>query len=167
MRSWRCGGGEEGGEEGGQVQGRDAPRVDCGSYYKHQRILFNISITHVLGESLPESLHGLGGPGQDLRVVRGLLDTERCLEDIVLTSGYAEDLENAPVEVWGRRGRRRGGRATKPVVAAGGLWDELKASAKRMRYLCDARTWRSRPQGRYMAGRAWARFLCCRLLVTE
>ena len=40
-----------------------------------------------------------------------LLDIERCLEDIVLTSGYAEDLENAPVEVWGQRGRRQGGGA--------------------------------------------------------
>jgi len=28
--------------------------------------------------------------------------------DIVLTSGYAEDLENVRLGVWGRRGRRRG-----------------------------------------------------------
>ena len=68
------------------------------------------------------------------------MDTKRCLEDIVLTSGYAEDLENAPRVV--RKAARRGGRsrATKLVVAVGGLWDELQASVKRMRHLCDART---------------------------
>ena len=68
-----------------------------------------------------------------------------------------------------RKAARRGADpgATKPVAAAGGLWDELQASAKRVRYLCDALTWRSRSQGHYMARRAWARFLSCRLLVTE
>jgi len=29
--------------------------------------------------------------------------------DIVLTSGYAGDLENVRLGVWGQRGRRRGG----------------------------------------------------------
>ena len=31
----------------GKVQGRDAPRVNCGPGYKHQRSVFNISVTHV------------------------------------------------------------------------------------------------------------------------
>ena len=42
--------------------------------------------------------------------------------------------------------------ATKPVAATGGLWDELKASEKRMWYLCDVRTWRSHSQSRSMVG---------------
>ena len=60
MRSWRCGGGEEGGEEGGQIQG-----------------------------------------------------------------------------------------AAKLVAAARGLWTALQASVRRMRYLCNARTWGRRSRSRY------------------
>ena len=45
-------------------------------------------------------------------------------------------------------------RATKPVVTADGLWDELQALVKHMRYLCGALTWKSHSQGRYMARRA-------------
>ena len=39
MRTWKCGGGEEGSEEGGsfRVLQRQLPlRVDCGLHYKHQ-----------------------------------------------------------------------------------------------------------------------------------
>ena len=53
-----------------------------------------------------------------------------------------------------------------PVAATGGLWDELQASEKRMWYLCDVRTWRSRSQSRSMVGRAWARFSSCKPLDT-
>ena len=62
-----------------------------------------------LGESLPESSYGLGEPEQDIRVVRDRAPND-ALNDIVLTYGYAKSLGNAPMEVWGRRGRRRGGR---------------------------------------------------------
>ena len=54
----------------------------------------------------------------------------------------------------------------KPVAATSGLWDELQASEKRMWYLCDVRTWRSRPQSRSVVGRAWARFSSCKPLDT-
>ena len=54
-----------------------------------------------LGESLPESSHGLGKPGQDVRVVRDRA-LNNALNDIVLTSGYAEGHGNAPMEEWGR-----------------------------------------------------------------
>ena len=39
MRTWTCGGGEEGGEEGGSfrvLRSRLPLRVDCGLHYKHQ-----------------------------------------------------------------------------------------------------------------------------------
>ena len=56
-----------------------------------------------------------------------------------------------PWRCGGQQGRRRGGGAdlgaTKPVVAVGGLWDELQAPAKCRQYLCDALTWRGRSQG--------------------
>jgi hypothetical protein len=117
-RSWRCGGGEEGSEEGGQVQGRDAPRVDCGSCYKHQRNLFDISVTHVLGGVAPGVVNRLGEPGQGLRIVSRWTPND----DIILTSGYAKGLGNAHIEVWGRLGRQRGGGkprgATKLVAVA-------------------------------------------------
>ena len=50
MHTLKCGGGEGGGEEGGKggkVQGWDAPCMDCGSGYKHQQSVFNVSVTHV------------------------------------------------------------------------------------------------------------------------
>ena len=50
-----------GGEEGDQ--GRDASRVNCGSGYKHQRSVFDISVTRV---HEGESAHGLGEPEKDL-----------------------------------------------------------------------------------------------------
>ena len=57
-----------------------------------------------MGESLLESSHGLGKPGQDLQVVshQALNNT---LNGIVLTSGYARELENVPMEMWGQQGR--------------------------------------------------------------
>ena len=51
-------------------------------------------------------------------------------------------------------GKGAGSKATKLVVTTDGLWDELQASAKRMRYLCGALTWKGHSQGHYMAGRA-------------
>ena len=60
------------------------------------------------GESLMESSHRLGEPGQDIRVVRDQAPND-TLNDIVLTYGYAEGLRNAPMEVWGGEERQRGG----------------------------------------------------------
>ena len=61
-------------------------------------------------ETLPESSHGLGEPEQDVRVVSHRAP-KVALNDMVLTSVYAEGLGNALMEVWGRRGRwRRGGK---------------------------------------------------------
>ena len=57
MRTLKCGGGEGGGEEGdegGKVQGWDAPRVDCGSGYKHQRSVVDVGVTHVHEGDAPE-----------------------------------------------------------------------------------------------------------------
>ena len=51
---------------GGQVQGRDAPCVDCGSGYKHQRNLFDINVTHVLGGVAPGVVTQSGQAGQGL-----------------------------------------------------------------------------------------------------
>ena len=87
MRLWRFGGGEE----GGTVQGRDASHVDCGSGYKHQRSVFDISVMHV---------HEGDAPGVVTRSGRAWERSSNCkpsstLNDMVLTSGYAEDLGNA------------------------------------------------------------------------
>ena len=57
-----------------------------------------------LGESLLESSYGLGEPEQDIRVVRDWALND-ALIDIILTYGYAKSLGNAPMEVWGQRGR--------------------------------------------------------------
>jgi len=56
-------------------------------------------------------LHSRAEPGQVHRVVscRTLKDT---LNDIILTSGDAENLENVYLDVWGQRGRRQGGRGS-------------------------------------------------------
>ena len=67
---------------------------------------------------LPESSHGLGEPKQDLRVVSHRAPND-ALNDMVLTSGYAEDLENALMEVWGRREKWRGGGADPGCYKAG------------------------------------------------
>ena len=69
-------------------------------------------------ETLLESSHGLGEPEQDLCVVshRALNDT---LNDMVLTSGYAEDLGTALMEVWGQQGRWRAGGANPGCFKAG------------------------------------------------
>ena len=50
MRTLKCGGDKGGGEEGGKggkVQGWDALCMDCGSGYKHQRSVFDVSVMHV------------------------------------------------------------------------------------------------------------------------
>ena len=62
-----------------------------------------------LGESLLESSHSLGEPEQGIRVVRDQAPND-AVNDIVLTYGYAKGLGNAPMEVWGQRGRWQGGR---------------------------------------------------------
>ena len=73
-------------------------------------------------ETLLELSHGLGEPEQDLRVVSHQAPND-ALNDMVLTSGYAEDLENPLMEVWGQRGRRgERSRCYKLVAAACGLW---------------------------------------------
>ena len=65
-----------------------------------------------MGGSLPESSHGLGEPGQDRRVVRDRARKD-AFNDIVLTFGYSESLDNASMEMWGsaRKAVRRGGRS--------------------------------------------------------
>ena len=52
------------------------------------------------GELLPESLHSLGKPGQDLQFVSHWTPNN----DIILTSGYAKGLENTHIEVATVRG---------------------------------------------------------------
>ena len=52
-------------------------------------------------ETLPELSHGLGKPEQDLRVVSDRAPND-ALNDMALTSGYAEDLENLLMEMWGQ-----------------------------------------------------------------
>ena len=98
MRSWRCGGSEEGDEEGG----RSKAEMRCTwtvSQATSISEVYSISVQCTyMGESLLESSHGLGEPGQDLRVVRDQT-LNGALNDIVLTSGYAGDLENALMEV--------------------------------------------------------------------
>ena len=53
MRTWKCGGGEEGGEEGGKPQSRLLLRVDCGLHYRFQWCACSIWVTHVLGGVAP------------------------------------------------------------------------------------------------------------------
>ena len=78
-------------------------------------------------ESLSESFRSPAEPRQGLQVVSHWLLNDAS-DDIVLTSQYAEDLENAPMEVWGRRGGE-GPRCYKLRWAARGLWVGLQASA--------------------------------------
>ena len=65
MRSWRCGGGEEGDKEGG----RSKAEMHCAwavSQATSISEVYSISVSRTyMGESLPESLHGLGKPGHD------------------------------------------------------------------------------------------------------
>ena len=51
-----------------------------------------------MGESLPESSHGLAKPRQGLQVVSHWTMND-ALNEIVLTSQYAGDFENAPMAV--------------------------------------------------------------------
>ena len=44
------------------------------------------------------------------------------LKGMVRTFQHAEDLENAPIEVWARRGRQRGRGSPTTTSAARGLW---------------------------------------------
>jgi len=57
-----------------------------------------------------------------------------ALYDFALTCGYDENIGNVPMEVWGQRGTRRGGRGSpgpaKPIAVVGGLWVGLQASVK-------------------------------------
>ena len=52
-------------------------------------------------ETLLELSHGLGKPEQDVRVVSHQA-LKVALNDMVLTSVYAEGLGNALMEVWGQ-----------------------------------------------------------------
>ena len=113
MRTWKCGGGEEGGEEGGKPQSAAKPVAAARGLWTALQV--SVMRMRYLGNartwgSRSRRRHTVWGePGQDLRVVRGQA-TNNAFSDIVLTSGYAERLGNAPMEVWGRRGKaaRRG-----------------------------------------------------------
>ena len=122
-------------------QGRHV--ASCGLCHKLDgvcvRYLHNV---RTWGESLPESSHGLGKPRQDLRVVRPQVLND-ALNGIGLTSGYAGEPDNAPMEVWGQRRRWRGGEGPKPKCAVCGLWVGPEASVRDIRYQCNARTWGS------------------------
>ena len=75
--------------------------------------VYSISVKRTyMGESLPESSHGLGEPGQDLRVV-SWWTLNNALRDTILTSGYASGFGNAPM-VGGSRQAARWQDATKP-----------------------------------------------------
>ncbi len=69
-------------------------------------------------ETLPESSHGLGEPEQDLGVVSHRAPND-ALNDTVLTSGHAGDLDNALMEVWGAARKWRGGGADPGCYKAG------------------------------------------------
>ena len=56
--------------------------------------------THTWVGSLPDVLHSLARPRQGFWAV-GHWTLNNTLNDIVLTSGYAEDLEKVCMEVWG------------------------------------------------------------------
>ena len=58
-------------------------------------------------DPLPEWLHGLAEPGQGIRVLSHQLLYD-VLNHVVLTSGYASDLDSAPMKVWGWREWWRG-----------------------------------------------------------
>ena len=53
-----------------------------------------------LGGVAPRALHGPAKPGQGFQAV-GCWTLNNTLNDAVLTSGYAKDLEKACMEVWG------------------------------------------------------------------
>ena len=105
MHPWRCGAGRKGGEEEGATKPAAIARgLWTALQASVRRILY-------LGNACTwaSRLHGLGEPGQGHQVV-SCWTMKDTLKDIVLTFGYAKDLGNAPVEVWGWQGRRRGGR---------------------------------------------------------
>ena len=83
--------------------------MGCGSGYKHQQNVFNISETHVLGGVAPGVITQSGEPGQDLRIVSCWTPND-ALRDTVLTSGYAKGLGNAPM-VGGSRAAGQAARA--------------------------------------------------------
>ena len=92
-------------KKGGDIyQGVYMPRVDCGLSCKHQRSLCDICITHVHGGVAAKSSHYPAKPKQGLQVVSHWT-MNNALNEIVLTCQY---VENAPMEVWGQRGRQRG-----------------------------------------------------------
>ena len=65
MRSWRCGGGEEGDKEGGRSKA-EMHWAWAVSQATSISEVYSISVSRTyMGESLPESLHGLGKPGHD------------------------------------------------------------------------------------------------------
>ena len=102
MRSWRCGGGEEGEEEGGRSKA-EMGRAWAVSQATSISEVYSISVSRTyMGESLPESLHGLGEPGHDPRVVSHW----RPNVDMVLTSGYSKGLE---MRTWMCGGGEEGG----------------------------------------------------------
>ena len=72
-------------------------RARTGSQAASISEVYSISVEHTyMGELVPESLPGLGKPGQDLRVVSCWTPND-ALKDTVLTSGFAEGLGNAPM----------------------------------------------------------------------
>jgi len=81
------------------------------------------------------SLRGPVEPGQGCCIV-SYWTLNNIMDDMVLTSGYAEDLRNVRLRVWGQQGRRQGGRGVrgpaKLIAVARGLWVGLQASAKHM-----------------------------------
>ena len=141
MCSWRCEGSEEDGEEGG----RSKAEMCCAWTVGHATSIsevYLISLSHMyMRETLPELSHSLGEPEQDLCVVSHWALNDTLRYHTYSTSGYAEGLGNAPMEVWGRQGGGKLQGAAKPVATARGLWTALQGSVRHMRYLCNTCTW--------------------------
>ena len=102
MHTWKCGGGEEGGEEGGKPEGAAKLVAAARGLWTTLQVsvmrMWYLGNAHTWGSHSRRRHTVWGRPGQDLRVVRGQAPNN-AFSDIVLTSGYAESLGNAPMEV--------------------------------------------------------------------
>jgi len=137
---WEQQGGRRGEEE---VRGRAKPiAVAAGLWVGLQVSVKHIRYMCILtyrGGPLQGLLCGPAGPGQCHQNV-SYWTLNSILNDIVLTSGYAEDLGNACLDLWGsEEGSEEEGEAAgpaEPIASARGLWVGIQASAKYMRYMC-------------------------------
>jgi len=80
-------------------------------------------------------LQGPVEPGQGRHVV-GYWMLNNMMNDMVLTSGYAEDLGDVCLDVWEQRRGWARRRKSKPIAGTCGLWVGLQVSVEHMRYMC-------------------------------